>query len=45
MLYRKRRKRRFVLLKKIGKAVVDLTVTEDEMRAALDEIIYIENND
>lgn len=36
---------RFVLLKKIGKAVVDLTVTEDEMRAALDEIIYIENND
>jgi 3-dehydroquinate synthase len=36
---------RFILLKKIGKAVVDMTVTDDEMLAALDEIIYIENND
>lgn len=36
---------RFILLKKIGKAVVDMTVTDEEMLAALDEIIYIENND
>ena len=36
---------RFILLKKIGKAVIDTTVTDDEMKAALDEIIYIENND
>ncbi|MCR5671609.1 MAG: 3-dehydroquinate synthase [Butyrivibrio sp.] len=36
---------RFILLKKIGKAFIDTTVTEDEMNAALDEIIYIENND
>ncbi len=36
---------RFVLLKAIGKAVVSMDVTEDEMKAALDEIIYIESND
>ena len=36
---------KFVLLKKIGKAFIDDTVTRDEMSAALDEIIYIENND
>jgi 3-dehydroquinate synthase len=36
---------RFILLKKIGKAVIDTTVSDDEMKAALDEIIYIENND
>ena len=36
---------RFVLLKKIGKAFTDDTVTRDEMSAALDEIIYVENND
>ncbi len=36
---------RFVLLKKIGKAVISTEVTDEEMRAALDEIIYIENND
>jgi 3-dehydroquinate synthase len=36
---------RFVLLKKIGKAFIDETVTEQEMRDALDEIIYIETND
>ena len=36
---------RFILLKKIGKAIVDTTVTEEEMMAALNEIIYIENND
>ncbi len=36
---------KFILLKKIGKAFIDDTVTRDEMEAALDEIIYIENND
>ncbi len=36
---------RFVLLKKIGKAVISTEVTDEEMRAALDEIIYVENND
>ena len=36
---------KFVLLKKIGKAFLDETVTEKEMSDALDELIYIENND
>ena len=36
---------RFVLLKSIGKAVISTDVTDDEMKAALDEIIYIESND
>ncbi len=36
---------RFVLLKKIGKAFIDETVTRQEMSDALDEIIYIETND
>lgn len=36
---------KFVLLKKIGKAFVDDSVTRQEMESALDEIIYIENND
>lgn len=36
---------RFILLKSIGKAVVNLDVTDEEMKAALEEIIYIENND
>ena len=36
---------KFILLKKIGKAVIDDTVTREEMSAALDEIIYIETND
>ncbi len=36
---------KFVLLKKIGKAFVDDSVTKKEMENALDEIIYIENND
>lgn len=31
---------KFILLKKIGKAFIDNTVTEEEMRAALAEIIY-----
>ncbi len=36
---------RFILLKGIGKAVISTDVTEAEMKAALDEIIYIENAD
>ncbi len=36
---------KFVLLKDIGKAVIASDVTEDEMKKALDEIIYIETND
>ncbi len=36
---------RFILLKSIGKAVVSMEVTDEEMKNALDEIIYIENND
>ena len=33
---------RFVLLKKVGKAVIDTTVTDDEVRAAVNEIIWDE---
>ncbi len=36
---------KFILLKKIGKAFIDDSVTRQEMSEALDEIIYIENND
>ncbi len=36
---------KFILLKKIGKAFIDDTVTRQEMSDALDELIYIENND
>ena len=36
---------RFILLKKIGKAFIDDTVTRKEMSDALDELIYVENND
>ncbi len=36
---------KFILLKKIGKAFIDDTVTQKEMSDALDELIYIENND
>lgn len=31
---------KFILLKKIGKAVIDTSVTDDEVRAALKEILY-----
>ena len=31
---------KFILLKKIGKAVIDKSVTEDELRAGIEEIIY-----
>ncbi|MCR4740966.1 MAG: 3-dehydroquinate synthase [Lachnospiraceae bacterium] len=33
---------KFILLKKTGKAFVDRTVTEDEMRSAIEELIYKE---
>ena len=36
---------KFVLLKGIGKGFISTDVTEDDMRKALEEIIYIENND
>lgn len=36
---------KFVLLKGIGKAFISTDVTEDDMKKALEEIIYIENND
>jgi len=32
-----------VLLKKSGKAFIDRTVTDDEIRAALKEIVYVED--
>lgn len=31
---------KFILLKKIGKAIIDKTVTEDELKAGIEEIIY-----
>ena len=34
---------KFILLKKIGKAIIDNTVTDDEIRAALKEILYVED--
>ena len=33
---------KFILLKKIGKAVIDRTVTEEELKAGIEEIIYSE---
>ena len=36
---------KFVLLKGIGKAFISTEVSDDEMKKALEEIIYIENND
>lgn len=36
---------KFVLLKKIGKAVVDRTVTEEEIKAGIEEIIYRDEMD
>ncbi len=35
---------RFILLKKIGKAVIDTTVSDEEIRAALEEINFDEEN-
>ena len=31
---------KFILLKKIGKAVIDKTVTEEELKSGIEEIIY-----
>ncbi|MBR4980956.1 MAG: 3-dehydroquinate synthase [Lachnospiraceae bacterium] len=31
---------KFILLKKIGKAIIDRTVTEDELKAGIEEIVY-----
>jgi 3-dehydroquinate synthase len=36
---------KFILLKKIGSAFIDDTVTEDEMRLALEEINYSNEDD
>ncbi len=36
---------RFILLKKIGKAVINTEVTEEELLAAAKEVIYVETND
>ncbi|ADL34213.1 3-dehydroquinate synthase AroB [Butyrivibrio proteoclasticus B316] len=36
---------RFILLKGIGKAFITTDITDEDMKKALDEIIYIENND
>lgn len=35
---------KFILLKKVGKAVIDTTVTEDEMKQALNEIYFSEED-
>lgn len=35
---------KFISLKKVGKAFIDTTVTADEIRAALDEIIFTEED-
>lgn len=35
---------RFVLLKKIGKAVLDLSVTDEQILAAIDEINFTEED-
>ena len=34
---------KFILLRQIGKAVIDHTVTEQEMRQALEEIVFDES--
>ena len=36
---------KFVLLKKVGKAVIDLNVTDEDILNAVKEILYIENGD
>ncbi len=36
---------KFILLKKVGKAVIDRDVSDDEMRAALKEILYVEDGE
>lgn len=36
---------KFVLLKKVGKAVIDLNVTDDDILAAVKEILYVEDGE
>ncbi|MCR4903307.1 MAG: 3-dehydroquinate synthase [Butyrivibrio sp.] len=36
---------RFILLKKIGKAFITTEVTDADAKAAIEEILYVENND
>ncbi len=36
---------KFILLKKVGKAFIDTSVTDEEMRAALQEILYVEDGE
>lgn len=36
---------KFILLKKIGKAIIDKTVTEEELKAGIEEIIYQDEMD
>jgi 3-dehydroquinate synthase len=36
---------KFILLKDIGDAFIDTTVTDDEIREAVKEILYFENGD
>ena len=35
---------RFILLNKIGKAVIDMSVTDDQILAAIDEINFTEED-
>ena len=35
---------KFILLKKVGKALIDKTVTDDEIREALQELNFNEND-
>jgi 3-dehydroquinate synthase len=36
---------RFILLKDLGKGVIHTDVTENEIRNAINEILYVENGD
>lgn len=36
---------KFILLKKVGKAVIDLNVTDEDILNAVKEILYVENGD
>ena len=39
------KKIKFILLKKVGKAVIDLNVTDDDILNAVKEILYIEDGE
>ena len=36
---------KFVLLKKVGKAVIDLNVTDEDIMNAVNEILYVEDGE